>query len=261
MTIWAFGDSYIADYIDHESWKNEQIERNIKPWIKAVGEYINQPVINFGMCGSSSDYVYYKFNEVRKNIQYNDIVIVGITSLFRRWIIKEYPDITILTDTRSKLFELGGKSIKQYMIYLDHQKIHEIYCLNFLYNLDNITRKKNLHTIVLPIMYEEDRILSKYKNQFTNFHWASYALTDVNNNEYTEEFWNKIKDTFLSDGKINHLTWSNHAILTNKIINNIQNKIPIDVKEGFVKNIITADSTKNPEFLSKEFADNPIYNI
>jgi len=261
MTIWAYGDSFVADYKCLNQFKPMHQERGIKPWVEATAEKLNQTVVNHALQGSSPDYMYHMFRNDRDLIQNNDILIIGITSLSRRWFLKDNPYSTIITDHRvvDDKSDDFRNAVKYYLLYLEHAELYETYCIDFLYNIDNITKEKNLHTIVLPIMYNEFTWLSTYKDKFKHFYWADYPLTHISLEEYDIDFYHKIVDTFICDGKINHLTWSNHKILADKIVDNITNKTPLNIEHGFVKNIITFDTINNQELKLYEFAKDPIY--
>ena len=263
MTIWAFGDSFVADYKNIPGHKNQHNKRNIKSWIYAVGDKLNQTVNNKALCGSSPDYSYEQFNSARDSIDYKDIIIVGITNLDRRWLLRKIPYFTIFNDIKV-MNQINDQSvataIKQYLTHLDHRELYKTYCLDFLYNLDNLTKERDLHTIVLPIMHDEFEWLTALDFKFTNFHWPNYPLTQICNNEYEQSFFYKIHGNVIADGKVNHLTWSNHAVLTDKIVDNIKNKNKLDLENGFKQHHITAQSVNDRNFLNWEFADKPIYN-
>jgi len=261
MTIWAFGDSFIGDF-KNLNYKSEQKKRGIKPWIRAIGEQLNQSVVNHGCPGSSPDYTYHMFRQERDNIQDNDILIVGISNLFRRWFIKDKPNNTMLNNKKSISEQHTSaefmKAVKYYLIHLNHEELYETYCIDFLYNLDHLTKEKNLHTILLPLMYYEYEWLNTdYRYKFNNFHWPNMPLTNVHSNEYEKWYFERIHDIIGMDGKYNHLTWTNHAILTNKIVNNISYKIPLDFKTEFVEGIITHKTIQSPKFIEREFAAAP----
>lgn len=264
MTIWAFGDSFVADYKNIPKYKNQQDKRGIIPWVYDVGKQLNQDVHNKALCGSSPDYSYECFNNARDFIQDNDILIIGITNLDRRWLLRRIPYYTVWNDIKI-INEVNDPSIataiKQYLTHIDHREIYQTYCLDFLYNVDNLTKERNLHTIVLPLMHDEFVWLDGLSFKFTKFHWPNYPLTQVANNEYEEKFFNKIHGNIIADGKVNHLTWSNHTILANKIVNNINHKTRLDFENDFIKNTITEHTTNNKNFIAWELADKPIYNI
>ena len=73
MTLWVFGDSF-AKYNDHQ---------NI--WMNQVANKTRQELICLGDDGTSPDYTYYKFNEIRHQILDNDIIIIALTDINRRW--------------------------------------------------------------------------------------------------------------------------------------------------------------------------------
>lgn len=237
MTIWAFGGSYseIKSH-DHDTWM-QQISNNLGTELKS-----------FGISGSSLDYTYKTFNEIRDQIDNNDIIIMTIQDLDRRWFFKDDPDKTNYYYWASRLDQ--NKALKYYLLYLNNSEIHNLYFLNFFHNLHNFIKKKNIHTVILPGFVDSNTLLNDKKIEFDNFNIAYGTLNQLSQDELNPMFIKKYDYTY--DMRTHHMIKTNHTILANKIIDNIKNKTPIDLQTGFIKDIVNQYSLKDIEFSKKE---------
>jgi hypothetical protein len=84
-------------------------------------------------------------------------------------------------------------------------------------------------------------------DDYTHLVFSSGTLAQVSNDENIDGF-----IPHVSDPRFNHLCLSNHDILSNKIIDYIIKKIPIDLNEGFIKNILSEKKINDFEFSNKE---------
>ena len=57
---------------------------------------------------------------------------------------------------------------------------------------------------------------------------------------------------FNPDPRPNHLVYSNHVIMKDKIINNIKKKEPLFFNTGFLENFLTCDDLRDQNFCDKE---------
>lgn len=251
MTVWVFGASYAEQ---HEGLRDQ--------WMQKVADGLETNVISFGKPGSSLDYLYQTFNDHRNQIKEGDVVIVTLTSHVKRWFFKYYPEHTIVPDVTDKSsynfkmisprgLEKESEALELYQEHLNNHEVYEVYSINFLYNLQYLATKKNIHTIVLVSYYDTDKWIEdkKYLFPFLNIAWNK--LLEISLNEFSKEFLVSY-DFSKTDIRVNHLTRSNHIILANKILDNIKNKSPIDLGTGFVKNHIEEDFDDNPIFIRNE---------
>ena len=230
MTIWIFGDSFV----DNKSFEvRTDIINPHDSWCKIVGDHFNQPVHNFGKCGSSPDYTYYMFRNARDMIQPNDTVIVAVTSIYRRWLFPEKPHQGVIFNFdifESEYPKEVSTAINYYLRYLNENgdRLYSTYLLDFLYNLEYLTKELNLHTIVLPCLSEEELFLKENKSKFTKFHLAQGNLYSITLGQYKKPTYDKIVRSHVYDGLTSHFMKSNHPILADKIIRNIAKEVVID---------------------------------
>lgn len=241
MTIWSFGASF-AHLVDNE---NEQ-------WLRIVANSLDTNLRSYALTGSSSDLIFEKFNHTRHLIKENDIVILSFAAMERRWFIHERPDraqiFSSLDDDKKE-----NNAIKNYRKYLDNTIVPEIYILNFLYNLHSLTKKLNLHTILLITF--PDLITTINNVYFPLFNISKGLLYNVSFNEIVENDHKALASIYNNDLRLNHLCKSNHIILANKIIKNIKEKTPIDLTQDFIKNILNEDNINDHLLVKDELFD------
>lgn len=251
MTVWVFGASYAKNY----GFKDQ--------WMAKVAQGLDTKLFCYALDGCSLDYTYQKFSSVRNQIKENDVVIVALTTQVKRWFFKHKPEQNIViqydentTPTNFKFTTVTknpkeGEALAAYYESLNNTEAYENYTINFFYNLEYITKKLNLHTIVLTSYYDTEIWLEDKKELFPSLNFSIDKLLDVSLLEYTKRYFVDMPQG-ITDVRVNHLTKSNHEILANKILDNIKNKIPIDLTKGFIKHILDMETMKDPNFVHKE---------
>ena len=252
MTIWVFGDSFTELYPDLKLQYTQIVAR----------EY-NTNVMGYGLSASSIEYTYHKFNANRHLINENDIVIVGLTSYNRRWFFKYYPG-NLVKIYNPGTFEDYAESLNSptnnpkeiealsaYADNLNHKELQETYIQNFLHNLNYLTKKKNLYTIVFLNLYDIHLLMKDKTNDYPNLRFAKNMLLDISLDELTKDYLINF-DQSIYDLRVNHITTSNHIRLANQIIDNIDTDKEIDCSLGFKKHQISFESIKDKEFIDKE---------
>lgn len=249
MTLWVFGAS------------GAQMMKGVDDqWMQKAAHLLDTDVRSLALNGSSLEYAYYKFNQIRNDIKTNDIIIFSVIGFERRWLFRDRPSRSVLVDplTYNKDEE---KAVISYRRYLDFKEIHEVYFLNFLSNLNYITNKLNLRTILLnPYLDIEEFLLAK-KNFISSIYVAQGLMIDVICNEIKSNFLtgNNTADFFDNDPRLNHLTRSNHLILANKIVDYIKYGVDINLNQDFVENIFVKENINDPEFIKNELFDNVVF--
>lgn len=250
--LWVLGNSF-----SEQSWDEPQT------WMKQVAENLNLTLHNLSLGGASLSYTYKTFNDVRSLIKSNDVLIITLTDIDRRWLLKDEPDDAIwtLVDRRKWYFkDIDPKledAITYYLTYLDQQNIHNVYLENFLYNLDNFVKKTNVHVIVIPTFEGVFNLINEYRSQFDRFVITDKPLMSVSQEEFQHrEFAKSGIMRFIFDLRLNHLVASNHKILADKITNNVKNKEPITFRNGFLNDFLNCSILQSEEYSKLE-----LYNI
>lgn len=252
MTVWVFGASYAKDY----GFKDQ--------WMAKLARDLNTKLVCYALDGCSLDYAYQKFNNVRSQIKENDVVVVTLTTHVKRWFFKYKPEQNIVihydentTPTNFKFTTVTknpkeSEALAAYYESLNNPEVYEDYTLNFFYNLEYLTKKLNLHTVIITSYYDTEIWLKDKKELFSSLNFSIDKLLDVSLLEYTKRYFIDMEHGTITDMRVNHLTKSNHEILANKILDNIKNKTPIDLTKGFVKHILDENSMKDPAFIHAE---------
>ena len=260
VTVWVFGASYAQHYTD----LNDQ-------WMTIVSTELNTDLKVYALVGSSVEYTYYNFNQVRSEIKEGDVIILPITTNAKRWFFKDYPshtgyptDETTFENLKLKYDDTGypevNEAISLHEDYLKNMETFDTYLLNFLYNVNYFSKQKKLHTILLISYFDTDYFFSNKKNDFPYINFANDKLLSISLDEYSKKF--LLDHNFsTADIKINHLLKSNHKILANKILDNIRYKTPIDLTKGFIKHLITDESLNNPKFIEEELFNYRAKNV
>lgn len=253
MNIWAYGGSYIIKKIDSfpDQYKDQ--------WIRIVSRELDATHYCQALEGSSLDWIYKTFFDTKDNIQEGDVVIISLPDILRRWLLENYPDKTYIRESPTNNIE-ENRAFKYYTLYLDNPIPHRYYLLNFLCMLNEITKKLNLHTIVMVYCFEVEGLINDHSKDFTNLNIAKGTLLSISYNEYDEKMREK-KEILQGEQLVNHMLVSNHIILADKVLNNIKNKNPIDLNIGFKRNLITKETFTNKEFYEKENFGNPLNSI
>ena len=235
MTLWVFGDSF-----------SRHFKYVPDTWIYRIGTLLNCDIKAYSRRGVSLEYTYQQFNSVREDIVANDVCIITLTTFRRKWFIKDEPQMPY---RRCEDTEVNN-AIDYYNEYLNYQDtIDELRLLNFLYNVEYLAKKKHVQTIVFINFEDENVFLRDKKHLFPHIHFVNGYLHDLSLDEFVERsptIWDWLLVT--SDNRLNHLTRTNHFILVDKVINYLQNQVPITLKQGFKTGFVTEEMLNDPQF-------------
>lgn len=248
MTVWVFGASGSAMMYDLPD-----------QWMQKTASLLNTDVKSLAIFGASLEFTYQKFNQIRNQIKENDVVILYIPGFERRWLFKDRPGDTVILEINTTKQE--QEAIEYYIRYLENLEVHKTYLLNFLCNVNHLTKKLNLTTILLNPFIDLEEFINSKKELYPNIHVADGLMVFVTCDEYKSGLLKKMGTTrgipiLENDARLNHITRSNHLILADKIYNYVTNKIPINIKEGFIENIYTEENIKDKDFVEYELFNN-----
>lgn len=250
--LWVFGDSFAQS---HDNTPDQ--------WMQKTATELNTKVKSYGLNGSSLEYMYYQFDLARNKIQKDDVLVLILTGLDRRWFFKYSPGHNHPESPNGNKKET--KAIEYYKNFLDtNNETSNIHLKNFLYNIHALTHKLNLHTIVISNFLDTANLLKSEKNKFPLFHLANGLLLDVSMYEYTYDFFYKENDGKTygdNDRRINHLLRSNHLVLANKILDNILYKKQIDLNTDFKKHIMSEEIVNDTDFIDYELFGDKAYDF
>lgn len=249
-TLWTFGDSYAECYTqDHN---NEQ-------YLNHIAKTLNYKHESHGLSGTSISYSRYHFNNVRNDIDDNDMVIIVLTNLFRHWFVKDKPTEAGLLRS---LYKEEKKAIKQYMTYLYNDLEHITTVYDFLYNVEYLTMQKQLKTLIIYAFHDIEHIVKNKEHDFEHLKFANGTLEDIQRNEFKAGIYKEWVNTpyeKIGDPRLNHMLKRNHYILTDKIIKHFQQGTTIDLTVGFDADIIDHNCRGDQAFENECFGNK--YNM
>ena len=239
MTIWTFGDSFTRHFRELKHFENLS-----DTWVEKTRKLLNHDIVSFSKPLSCIEETFLDFDNIRSKLSSNDIVIMSVTNLERRWFSKNNPLRIINLNKKEKT------AINKYIEHLHFQfDLQEIYLVNFLHNLNDITKRLNLHTIVIPSFLNEFNVLENIKDDFNEINFPNAPMARISVYELKSNA--KMID-FGSDLRTNHMSRDNHIIMTDKIIDNIKNKTPLDFTNGFKENFLDEDLLNDPIFIKDQ---------
>ena len=248
MTLYIIGDSYATHKKQSKKYKHLE-----DTWVERTGTFLNEKIISNSKVSVTVEYIFHKFNNIVKDIKNNDIVIITVTYFERRWHFRKKP---------LKIFfanEEEQEALDYYNNHLRHfTELHETYLENFLFHVNYISKKFNLHTIIIPTFYDSANLIAKINDNFQYLNFANKSLGELSLLELKEECRNDdvLKWIQVKDPRVNHLTRDNHIILSNKIIDNIKNKTELDFNTEFNSNFFDYNLSTDKNFISDQLFDN-----
>lgn len=242
-TLWLFGDSYISKRDDFLLGRQDILSY----WEIIAKETECDIIKNTARGGTSIEWVFYQYNKAMENIKKNDIVIMVITNLKRRWLFKAYPHIT--NPYLAKFSNFKKEKMEEALIDIFLDPFHEITAQKldlFLKLLAYHQKEIGFEVILLDAF--ENTVTSSHNGNFLK---SNRCLKDISHKEHcisksteNQKFFTENKDV-----RVNHLSQNNHKILADKILNSIETRDIIDLETGFKENFVDLYKIK------KEFYD------
>lgn len=239
MTMWVFGDSF-----------SRHFKYLPDTWVEKTAQILRQDVVSHSRPVYPLELIFHKFNEERNKIKENDIIIHTLTNIDRRWwfptqVFKTYMDYN----------EEETEAENYYKAYLKNfEEIHFVYLTNFLFNLNDFTRRNNTHTIVIANFNDYDEFLPKIQKDLPAIHFGKGSMCLASNYEWKKEIVKYATMEFYvrQDKRLNHFCRRNHHIICDKIVDNIRKKIPIDFTQGMETDFLTEELLEEPDFREYE---------
>ncbi len=253
MTIWAFGDSYATHYKQYPD-----------TWLNILANKLNTKIKGYGKPFSTANYCMRKFNQVRDQIKEGDILIISLSSLNpKEYGSYSFGDLHLQIEKFNHNKKTAYDFHQEFLTFLD--EFRETYIINFLYNLNYLSKTLNVHTILLITYDDIEDIVRPMKDEFPHLHIPIGTLHTASRNEWTEEV-HATKDlrwTVSHDVRVNHLLKTNHTVLANKLLSNIVNKTQIDLTTDFKDNVYDENSINDLTFIEEELFPSFVrgYNI
>lgn len=254
-TLWVFGDSYAEM---GAPIKGQHLEGSHLRWSELLAEKLGCVLENFGLGGTAIEYSSTQFSENYQRMKSNDIVVLCLTDIERKWIIENSPSTSSirmldrlhehdkLTDTEYELYCHYFSSIVNYSIERQH-------AFNFLNALNFCTLKKGMKLIIIPCFFNSDGAESKNvdlhdkDNLFFGKHVIipkkDQCLWHISINEFKGR--EKKLPLKVIDHRLNHLSMKNHEILSDLLVDAILNDSVLDIHPSrFAGDLFTAKEVR-----------------
>tara|TARA_Y200000002_G_scaffold374474_1_gene375264 strand:+ start:370 stop:1224 length:855 start_codon:yes stop_codon:yes gene_type:complete len=264
--LYLFGDSFTADITDQKTCAlklTKTVDKN-EVWTYQLAEKLNCKPIFASKIGTGLDWTQFQFNQrVNKFKKDEDYIIVSHTAPSRRWFVEKVPhgsnflnyikpdgelnkkwlDTMISRDQR--LASNGMDSYLQadigrhYALAVARPDLEELYGESII-TYFRYYQTQGYNIINLPATNEP----TKYKIEH-NEHFKTFGDIDtVARNEFkglnkSVTFRDVLKG---ADGRVNHLTTKNHAILTQKLYKTFTESADLDLTTDFIENFITSEN-------------------
>jgi hypothetical protein len=230
--LWTFGAS-LAQLTDYRENRKILIEDQ---WLNQVANKLNYEHMAFGLAGSSHDYMYKKFYDIKNDIIAGDVVIIAMTVLNnRQWFFEDRPHVGSIVDVDMTSEELYA--YKQYILHLDKNKqLTKIHLNNFFESLHRVTKEKNIKTIVFYPTIEESYSIDK--DSFPNIYFVEDIFMNIIAGEVSKDY--NMFELASVDKRFNHMTRTNHNIMADNIIKYLMHGKDITMSNT-ITNIINKD--------------------
>lgn len=243
--IWIFGDSY--------SHYDPKIMSPLV-WTSLLSKKLNCPVFNSSLPGVSQDWIMDQIEKNKDEITEKSQIIIVLTDISRFWFFENNPDFSNINimNLHWLIPPDAVEAIKGYTTVIQRPALDYIMLRHRLGWLNNLCSVKNWKK---PLIINGFAQSIENKDEYKNIIFSIGNLTnDVSNLEIKNDF---IKGVV--DPRSNHLCLSNHNILVEKISNTLLYDEPLDLKNGFIKQIIGDSDINDQNFIKKELEQNMVY--
>jgi hypothetical protein len=244
MTLYVFGDSFASIETDPTTSIKIKEQLVAKAWSSFLSKKLGVELKNFGISGSSLEYTYYKFYQVRADLKEDDVVVIVLTDSLRKWIIQDRPGTSSLMtfETHSNIHPKLKKYAQWYFVNVLRAEIEETHLHNFLYAVHVTTAHLKVKPLFICAFDKKSRgewtVDADTVDRIHVNNFAIGSLWEISSHEIEHDS-NEIAvhTNVKKEFRLNHLSDRQHPILADKILNYINDGTTVDLTVGFVKNI------------------------
>jgi len=257
-----YGDSFISDKA-----RPEKLQFSFeKAWPAMLAEKLGREVENLGRDGVGFDYItsQFTYNAIDGVISSDDLIIMGSSSWDRKWMVTDHPGAShlinlsydsfrksIISNSLSKDRPAIAKQMEiasEYYVHGWNQTLVYVEQIALLNHIRAFAKQFNLNVLIIPTFehYTKDSNYNNFVDYCVNYQVSGFLNISSMNEFYGDNLQAQYKtrqDYFTNrwgygfDIRPNHLSVENHRIMTNKLYDTITNKVPLNLEEGFVKDI------------------------
>ena len=210
--------------------------------------------VNLSLMGSSQEWAWrYLQMWLDDDVTADDHIVVCLTHPSRVWYFEDIPSLTNanIVDLDQHISAERAKVVE---LYLKHIQRPEIDLQNVNNRMAYVAYQVQRQKLSRPLFL---KCFSQDLAQSTDWPEINVAkgvlMDDVQYWEFEDpemevdaRFWNGL------DSRYNHMCLSNHRVLADKILANLLDDQPVDLTEGFHKNLLTKNCLTDREFCRKE---------
>jgi hypothetical protein len=225
--LWIFGDSFAAKYPD--------AGRSF--WWEMVAQHFGMEVRNAALGATGIEYAIKNYHNSLPNFKKNDIIIIALSELKRRWILKNYPFST----SAARLLKVDTRVIKEDelpgILRLLEEPNEELILAETEIFLDAVeAHQKRIGLTVLALSCFKDT-MERCNISRDTFIKSTGTLSTISGSELEKNVGKWLKKN--TDTRSNHMWYDNHLILAKKIIDSIENGTIVDLTTGFKEHFVT----------------------
>lgn len=246
-TLYIVGDSFTA--------AEKQGRDQEKTWWYRLGQKLDcDGLMNWSMIGSAQEYAWYMLQLQLDQIQPDDYVLIVATHPSRRWWVTDDPTLGKI-EMLKESEDVDENILKAAILwerYIQRPQLDSIAVLQRFGWLSAIASKRKWRKPL--IIFGFDQLVPGY-DEFDNIRFSKGSLTEnISSQEvpggHSNDSYNKLLKGL--DPRYNHLCLRNHDILLDKVYNTLKNDKELDLTTGFDLGILTEETLKDEEFISKE---------
>jgi hypothetical protein len=241
MALYIFGDSF------GEKWDG------VNTWTAQLSTALNVELKNYAVGGSSLEYTYKNFYDLNDTLTADDIVIMVLTDLSRKWLLKNEPGRSSLSmiETSHKKDTTLVNAVQLYYSHFFNLTVERTHLTSFIHAFSHLTNHLKFKPLILVAFDDNDYVqggLNVKDIQKMHPNTAEGSLWKISTNEFSPKVLNTNKLTNFQDFRPNHLSRINHTTLANKIMKNIQNNLPVDLTTEFMMDLYTTYKENHSDY-------------
>lgn len=252
--LWIFGDSFTA--LARNSPSNVY-QRSLT---QRLSRHTNEPIELrvMGLPGSAQDWALTQFMRNVDQMTPDDWIVFVATAPSRYWYFYDKPSLSNwnILDFDEVCSKEQAKAVELYIKHIQRLDLDVLQCASRLGLLAyEIHRRKLKPALVVPVV----EMLAENCDEFPDLIWSSGDLSKVQFDEYAEpvEAYRRNKEGIPGyfkgvDCRFNHLTLSNHEILSAKMFDSLINGSILDLTSGFHKHTVSEDWYEDQDFIDNE---------
>jgi hypothetical protein len=245
--IFFYGDSYVFNH-------------GGKSWIKNLANTLNLNYIDRGYPRYGILQTFERWENDLLKFNSGDQIIIVLSHPDRTYFFPDLPEFTQEINSYnfnfSEVPNLITNKVKKaipafrdYYAYL-HDTINIIrFTSCWLHYLNQIATNLGTKIIVIPAF---DEVLPAFNYNWSNLLIFKKSLYSISSSEISNEKYNKVFQ-HISDPRANHLCYSNHLMLHDKLIELIKTGKVKDIDTGWKNNILIKENFFNEEWIFFEF--------